>query len=228
MNKRETFFRHLGDFFFPRTCLFCAEPIPIGGECSCEGLSAASRLTGSLRATYCSLQRDTPSLDMVVSSYKYEGVAAAAIKRYKFKSAYDGAELLADVMVADALDFPEYSGFDYALGVPDFSARSLHAGKLAEAVAKKLGIVFRGEVLKKVRRTRKQHDLSAEERGANLSGAFAVPSFVALKDKKLLLIDDIITGGSTLEECAKTLKAAGADKVFALTFCSASHSRSKK
>ena len=54
---------------------------------------------------------------------------------------------------------------------------------------------------------------SAEKRRANISGAYAVPSPELVEGKRILLVDDIITTGATMSECAKTLLLAGADQV---------------
>ena len=70
----------------------------------------------------------------------------------------------------------------------------------------------------KTRRTEKQHELGAAERATNLSGAFSVPDPAMVAGKRLLICDDVITSGSTLNECAKTLKEAGAAYVFAVSF----------
>jgi predicted amidophosphoribosyltransferase len=70
--------------------------------------------------------------------------------------------------------------------------------------------------MRRTRNTRSQVELSAEERRLNVRGAFqAVPEIVS--GKRVLLVDDVTTTGSTIKECAKALRMAGASSVFCLT-----------
>ena len=72
--------------------------------------------------------------------------------------------------------------------------------------------------LKKLRHTAAQSQTgSAEKRRANISGAYRVPDPAQVADKRVLLIDDIVTTGSTLSECARTLGLAGAEQVVCAT-----------
>lgn len=70
--------------------------------------------------------------------------------------------------------------------------------------------------LVRVRHTRRQWKLSPAKRKSNVAGAFAVRKGHKFEGRTVCLVDDIITTGATLNECAKTLKQAGAKKVFAL------------
>ena len=86
----------------------------------------------------------------------------------------------------------------------------------SELLAKRLSRLGMGEfkpLLKKVRDTKNQHDIEREERRKNLKDAFAPIDPADIKDRKILLVDDIYTTGSTVNECAKTLVKAGAQCV---------------
>lgn len=94
------------------------------------------------------------------------------------------------------------------------------AGILAKPIARRLSIPFSNSALERIRETESQVGLSAEKRKINIQGAFrAREKFV--KGKVILVLDDISTTGSTLNECAKALKKAGALKVFCFTFAKA-------
>ena len=84
---------------------------------------------------------------------------------------------------------------------------------LAEILGKKLGIPVEPELLKRNRKTVPQKELSPSERLKNLTGAFLAESLPDDK-KRILLVDDIYTTGSTLEACARVLKNAGAEVVY--------------
>ena len=87
---------------------------------------------------------------------------------------------------------------------------------LAEELAKKSGIPTYAGVLAKKKDTKKQHDLGQKERQENLQGAFQVVDQKMVAGKTVLLCDDVYTTGATFHECARTLLADGARKVFCI------------
>lgn len=90
---------------------------------------------------------------------------------------------------------------------------------LPDRMAKRLGQVLDIPVLRVLYITRKllpQKNLDAEERRQNVKNAYAVPSGVDLSGKRILLVDDVITTGATISQCALALQLAGAESVFAV------------
>ncbi|MBQ9832933.1 MAG: ComF family protein [Clostridia bacterium] len=88
---------------------------------------------------------------------------------------------------------------------------------LAERICEKYELPLNTNLLTRVKDTTTQTDMTREERLANIKDAFRTTANV--KGANILLIDDVVTTGSTLEECVKTLKRAGANEVYALTAC---------
>ena len=90
---------------------------------------------------------------------------------------------------------------------------------IAARLSKETGIAHVPDILKRIRHTPVQGHLSAKERQKNVARAFSVNEKYAarVKDKKIVLIDDVFTTGATVEECAETLYAAGAARVDVLT-----------
>lgn len=88
---------------------------------------------------------------------------------------------------------------------------------IARGISERTGIVVLPNLLRRTRHTRSQTKLNADERRVNVAEAFAVNrrSRFPIGGSTLLLVDDIITTGATIVECAKALKAAGARRVFA-------------
>ena len=76
---------------------------------------------------------------------------------------------------------------------------------------------FEIKVLRKIRKTKPQVELSAEERRLNLKDVFFVLNSDTVKGRIVILVDDVKTTGSTLEEAARVLRTAGADRILALT-----------
>ena len=87
---------------------------------------------------------------------------------------------------------------------------------IARIFAGSIGIEYEPKVLLRNRETRSQVELELDEREANVKGAFTATRD-RVRDKKLLVIDDIATTGATLSACSKALLAAGAAEVHALT-----------
>ena len=98
---------------------------------------------------------------------------------------------------------------------------------LASALARRLGAPYAAHALRRVGVFRKQAGLGEKERRENVKGTFAVTRggsmaiAAAGKERAVLVVDDVMTTGSTLSECARTLKAAGAGKVWCVTLARA-------
>ena len=89
---------------------------------------------------------------------------------------------------------------------------------LAEILGDKLKIPVEPQMLTREKKTRPQKELSAAERLKNLSGAFAAGKECG-RIKRVLLVDDIYTTGSTIEACARVLQSAGVETVYFAVIC---------
>lgn len=95
-----------------------------------------------------------------------------------------------------------------------YNQAEIFAGELAEI----LGIPLVRDGVRRIKNTRPQKLLSDEERKNNLKKAFQAVEFI-VKYKKILLVDDIYTTGSTVEAVAEELRRCGVEQVFFLTLC---------
>ena len=114
-------------------------------------------------------------------------------------------------------------GVDVIVPVPIHKSRRRKRGfNQAELFARVLGeelqLAVRTDILVRDRQTRPQKELSAADRLRNLSGAFRAGPIPA-DAQRILLVDDIYTTGSTIEACTRSLKEAGAQKVFFAVIC---------
>lgn len=198
------------NLLFPPKCVFCGRVIGVGNEW-CE------RCDVSLPYTSDGGRSEGELYDFCISPLYYEGIVRKSILRYKFRgaSAYAGAY---GKMLARCIQNYLDTEYDIISWVPLSSKRKRTRGYdqamlLALATALELDDVA-VETLKKHRDVTAQSELSGkEERQANISGAYIAPDPELIEGKCILIIDDIVTTGSTLSECASVLLAAGAQRV---------------
>jgi predicted amidophosphoribosyltransferase len=114
-------------------------------------------------------------------------------------------------------------GYDVVVPVPSSGkARGYNVPhRIALPIAKALGRPLAPAAMQRVRFDRHQAGLMLEERLVNVAGAFRVADRAAIEGKRVLLVDDIITTGSTAAACAQALLDAGAESVFAVAVASA-------
>lgn len=160
------------------------------------------------------------SLDGAVMGYKYSGALKEMLHKLKFEGESKFLQPLAEEAAFLAQAYSE-SSFDMVVSVPTDAARrkqrgfdipeSIFAGAFAVKGA------WQPQVLARIKTTAPQYGLAPDKRRSNVHGCFAVQGDV--QKAKILLVDDILTTGATLDEAAKTLKQAGAKSVYALTLC---------
>jgi ComF family protein len=114
--------------------------------------------------------------------------------------------------------------FDLTVPVPMHPIRFIKRGfnqsaLIARCLSKRLDIPISFDTLIKKRNTKPQSTLDKRERSENLKGSFAVKNNSRINDKRVLLVDDVITTSSTVNECSKTLIEAGARSVRVFSFC---------
>lgn len=160
------------------------------------------------------------NLDGAVMGYKYSGALKEMLHKLKFEGESKFLQPLAEEAAFLAQAYSE-SNFDMVVSVPTDEARRKQRGfDIPESIfAQALAIkgTWQPQVLMRIRATVPQYGLAPDKRRSNVRGCFAVQGDV--RGKKILLVDDILTTGATLDEAAKTLKQAGAKSVYALTLC---------
>ncbi len=161
------------------------------------------------------------NLDGAVMGYKYSGALKEMLHKLKFEGESKFLQPLAEEAVFLAQAYGE-SCFDMVVSVTTDAARRKQRGFdipesiFSGALAVKGG-AWQPQVLARIKATAPQYGLAPDKRRSNVRGCFAVQGDV--RGAKILLVDDILTTGATLDEAAKTLKQAGAKSVYALTLC---------
>lgn len=218
--------RELLAILFPERCVCCDKVIPplIGCCDTCrQGLSlivppVCENCGAGLDECVC--HRHHRHFERCAAPFYYEGTVRRGILRLKEQNDPQIAEFFAGYMAQVVRR--EYSTwrFDWIIPVPLTESRKKGRGfnqseRLAKCLSAELGIPV-STCLRKISETRPQKELSAVERSGNLLGAFDVAG-ADISGTRILLVDDLATTGSTLDECAKTLKVYGASQVYAVT-----------
>lgn len=221
-----TFGRRLAAVFFPERCAACGEVVAVG-----EGLCPACRDTMprigvpvcplcGLEKAWCECKRRRRHYERVVAPWYYDGKGKDAVLRMKARGDTVAVALFAEELADTVRQYYEEISFDGVVFVPctrrERRRRGYNPGEMvARATAKALELPL-WSCLMKLMDTPSQKTLSAERRTGNLLGVFEVTD-EAVADKTLLLVDDVVTTGATLDECAKMLKIYGARAVYAAT-----------
>ncbi|MHB1418200.1 MAG: ComF family protein [Bacillota bacterium] len=152
----------------------------------------------------------------------YAGALKEAVHLLKYTGRYGIARILSELMAGAILDEPAYGLFDMIVSVPLHPRRLRErtynqAQLLAAGLGKILGVPEISNILVKYRDTHAQVGLSRKERLQNLTGTFKVSAPASIAKRRLLLVDDIFTTGSTVTECTRVLLEAGAQTVSVIT-----------
>lgn len=236
MSNVKRFFQALLDVFLPPVCHICRSFIPDAGtvhicpecrdllplvlppRCSVCGIPFAG--TGGSHCCGACLTRP-PHFDAARSRFLYEGPIRTLIHSFKYSHRTHLCRPLAHLALESA---DEYVSHEPQLIIPV----PLHRSRLRErgfnqavliggVLSHGLAIPMLPDALARTRPTEPQVKLSADARRTNVRGAFSVTRPETVAGRRILLLDDVMTTGSTLDECAKELKNAGAAAVLAVT-----------
>lgn len=228
-------------FFFPPRCPVCDclrwpwEAVCCPGcrrKLSELGESVCYRCGRPTEETeeYCaSCRKRPPSFDRGFSAFRYEGAAREAVLGFKFSEREaSGGFFAGELLLLHGQELRAFAA-DAVVPVP-IHRRKLRlrgynqAQVLAQALADGLRLPCEPRLLVRTRFTAPQKELNAAERLKNLTGAFAVSPRFRRKKRRMpesvLLVDDILTTGSTLEACTRVLKDGGVRRVAVVTVCS--------
>ncbi|MEM8919959.1 MAG: ComF family protein [Pseudomonadota bacterium] len=161
-----------------------------------------------------------PAYDRARAALAYSDVSRDLILPLKYAGRRDGLALMASWTVNAGKELCD----DAELIVPiplhytRLARRGFNqAGWLAAAISRQTGVPLSVDALKRVRATPTQAGKSARGRRRNVAGAFSVRRPKRVKDRRILLVDDVFTTGATVEACAKVLRRAGAVSVDVVT-----------
>ena len=198
------------NFLFPPKCILCRKVLETRENDLCSRCREEA-------PEYLSGKRKLQFLDSFAAVWYYEKNVRGSLLRYKFsgrRSYASGYGRLLAMRIRQ--EYPE--GFDMLTWIPISRVRKLRRGYdqvelLARAVGRELGMEP-VPALKKVRNNRQQSRIrDAAKRRANVLGVYRVISPEIVRDKRILLLDDILTTGATASEAGRVLLTAGAKEV---------------
>ena len=212
----------MSGLIFPEKCILCGRLLQKAQVDLCHHCR--------IDAPICPISRNKlPFLDSWVAVWYYKGLPRKSLLGFKFRGKRHYAAGYGRLLAMKLLqEHPE--GFDLLTWVPTGSIRKFFRGYdqvqlIAQAVGRELSMEP-VQLLKKIRNNRPQSSIRSEaKRRANVLGAYKALDPEQFAGRRILLLDDIITTGSTVSECARILLTAGAKQVHCGAVASAKHTK---
>ena len=177
-------------------------------------------------ADYCTTCKEHKrEFDFARSCVVYDDVAKDIVRSVKFGGRKYMIKYISNFLIERYKEIFNDVTLDVVVPVPLTKKRKYSRGynqswEIAKTLAKSVDLTADDEILAKVKETQEQAKLSGKEREENIVGAFEVMAKDKVKGKSVLIVDDVMTTGSTASEIAKILKKAKAKEVYLLTFAS--------
>ena len=206
------------NLIFPNVCGFCNK-IDKNSLCkNCELNLAKYKINCIKDYT----KNNKKYFDYLYSALKYENEVREKIIKYKFNENSYLYKTFAKIIIKDKKIYGFLKLYDIIIPVPMHkfkkSVRGYNQSELlANEIAKQMELAFEKAVLIKIKNTKVQSTLTKTQRRENVKNVFFVTDATKIKDKKIILIDDIYTTGCTVNECSKVLKQSGAREICVVT-----------
>jgi len=220
------------ELVFPNRCIVCEDIINFGiNKCVCNNCKDLFELITGPRCNKCSrpiesgfICRDCANkkiyFEKNFSVFVYKDLIQDLIIRFKFRNHPAIGKGLAKI-ISENINQNWFLKKNIIIPVPIHKTRKRKRGFnqaeiIAKYLAKKFNLEIKSNGLKRIKNTKPQWMLDHDERENNLNNAFWADKNL-IKNKNIILIDDIFTTGSTINKCAEVLKLSGASCVYSLT-----------
>ena len=202
------------NFLFPSKCRICYKK---GNFEVCENCIKRIRRYENIKI----INFKNRNLDSLIYFFKYEDYIRKLILDFKFFNKFYLGKVFSKIILKNEKICGKMKFYDIIIPVPMHKIKKLERGYnqteiLSEDLAKNLNVLYNKNILVKVVNNKRQSSLSEKERHKNIKNVFKIKNSDKIKNKKIILVDDICTTSATLEECSKVLKVAGAKEILAL------------
>lgn len=218
---------HLIDIIYPKTCEACREPL-LGGEkliCT-QCLISLPRTNSHVESDNLIERRFWGKTDIsyVVSYLRFskKSKVQRLLHQLKYKNKPELGVLLGELYGRDLKATAFDKNIDFIIGVPLHKEKEKQRGYnqadcIAQGLSKALEVPYSTSLARKVIRTDTQTKKSRFERYMNVKDAFEISDKEKVKDKRIAIVDDVLTTGSTIESFARTLLESGCAEVSVIT-----------
>ena len=205
------------DLIYPPVCGICGK---LCNEFLCKKCSIMLRKQA--RCMVDNYGNDDKNFDEHLYIFKYEGIIRKIILKYKFQNKSYLYKTFVNFLLKDENLFEILEKYDTIIPVPISRKRQKQRGYnqselLAREIAEHTNLKYENLCLFKTKDIIEQSKLNKEERIQNIQGAYELKNPQRLTHKKILLLDDIYTTGSTVDECCRILREAEPRKLGVLT-----------
>jgi competence protein ComFC len=231
------------ELFFPGVvCPLCGGEVELNTRGLCQGCQAnLPKISGAIcfvcgrpvSGRECfSCRGETYSFQLNRSWGLYRDRLREGIYRFKYGGRVELGRIFASLMAELVRNDEQFSSVDFVIAVPLHRERLRQRGYnqaelLGKYLARELGLQFSPGVLIRTKNTNPQSGLGKQKRKDNLEGVFKVEKSIMLKNRTVLLVDDIFTTGATACACADVLLRAGCKQVLLVTLAAGEYQGGK-
>lgn len=224
--RLSNFIKNFADIILPRFCLHCKSKLTLMENTLCKECFSRINFASKERMQY-EFQRkfaehkiisDFQSLFLFEVTSPIKTVLHELKYEKKFMIGKYVGSLINDYLAEEIFNWKA----DYIIPVPLHKLKKAQRGYnqsefIAKEISKLLNVKLKTNLIKRVKYTETQTSMNLTERRENMKDAFVLNSKIDLKNKRIIILDDVITTGATIEACGKILKEKGAAEVFALS-----------
>lgn len=226
-----TYWHDFLDLLFPRTCEACERALLSTEKIICTAcrvtlprMATDNALLASLSLKFAAY-REVRSVNAYLAFTK-KGKVQNLLHGLKYKGRPEIGVLLGQMMAQEMIEKQTWPPADLIVSVPLHKKRKRERGynqsdAFAEGLSNASGIPWTGTVLQRVKYTKSQTGKTKTQRRENVAGIFAISDTAHFRNQKVVLVDDVLTTGATLEACLEVLTAAGCQHVHIMTIAAA-------